>query len=76
MIKLPEKELLRPDEVAAYFSVSIRTVYRWVDEGKFKTSKPSYKVLRIFRKSVLNLLESTTIDDDKRQRHIDTMRIL
>ena len=31
MTKLPDKELLRPDEVASYFRVSPRTVYRWLE---------------------------------------------
>jgi excisionase family DNA binding protein len=33
MKSLPEKELLRPDEVAAFWSVSVKTIYRWIDLG-------------------------------------------
>ena len=39
MTTLPNKELLRPDEVAVYFSVTVRTVRRWVQEGKIKSKK-------------------------------------
>lgn len=30
---LPAKQLLRPDEVAAFWSVSVKTIYRWIDMG-------------------------------------------
>jgi len=30
---LPEKSLLRPEEVAGFLSVSLRTVYRWYEMG-------------------------------------------
>ncbi|MFH2074482.1 MAG: helix-turn-helix domain-containing protein [Pseudomonadota bacterium] len=33
MTILPDKELLRPDEVAAFWSVSVKTIYRWIDQG-------------------------------------------
>jgi excisionase family DNA binding protein len=33
MKSLPEKELLRPDEVAKFWSVSVKTIYRWIDLG-------------------------------------------
>lgn len=33
MDKLPKKEMLRPDEVAAFWRVSVKTIYRWVDMG-------------------------------------------
>lgn len=30
---LPNKELLRPDEVAAFWRVNVKTIYRWVEMG-------------------------------------------
>jgi len=33
MTDLPDKELLRPDEVARFWRVSVKTVYRWIDMG-------------------------------------------
>ena len=33
MNTLPDKKLLRPDEVAAFWSVSVKTIYRWIDIG-------------------------------------------
>jgi len=33
MKSLPDKELLRPDEVADFWSVSVKTIYRWIDLG-------------------------------------------
>jgi len=33
MPDLPDKSLLRPDEVAKFWSVSVKTIYRWIDLG-------------------------------------------
>jgi excisionase family DNA binding protein len=33
MTNLPDKKYLRPDEVAAFWRVSVKTVYRWIDLG-------------------------------------------
>jgi len=33
MTDLSNKELLRPDEVARFWRVSVKTVYRWIDMG-------------------------------------------
>ena len=52
MSTLPQKELLRPDEVAAYFSVTVRTVRRWIGEGKLKAVRV-FGVTRIPRKEVV-----------------------
>lgn len=52
MSTLPNKELLRPDEVAVYFSVTVRTVRRWIGEGKLKAVKV-FGVTRIPRKEVV-----------------------
>jgi excisionase family DNA binding protein len=49
---LPNKELLRPDEVAVYFSVTVRTVRRWIGEGKLKAVRV-FGVTRIPRKEVV-----------------------
>lgn len=53
MQKLPEKELLRVDEVAEYFSVTSRTIYLWIDHGHLKAEKTPTNTLRITRESVL-----------------------
>lgn len=36
---LPNKSLLRPDEVAAFWSVSVKTIYRWIDMGILEAVK-------------------------------------
>ena len=64
---LPEKELLRPDEVAKYFSVSERTIQRWCVEERLKYCKPN-GILRIFRVSVMELVEKT------QNAHIETIK--
>ncbi|HAP66877.1 MAG TPA: hypothetical protein DCQ99_03490 [Nitrospinae bacterium] len=57
-MNLPDKEILRPQEVADYFSVSKRTIFRWCIEEKIKYCKPN-GVIRIFRNSVLELVQKT-----------------
>lgn len=53
MKQLPEKELLRPDEVAEYFSLHVKTIYRWIAEKRIDAVKIGpFKVLRIRRNSV------------------------
>jgi excisionase family DNA binding protein len=53
MIKLPEKELLRVDEVAEYFSVTSRTIYLWIEHGHLEVERTPTKTIRITRDSVL-----------------------
>jgi excisionase family DNA binding protein len=52
---LPEKTLLRPCEVAVFFSVSIRTIYEWVEGGRLEAHSPSDRTMRIYRESVVKL---------------------
>jgi excisionase family DNA binding protein len=54
---LPKKDLLRPDEVAAYFSISRRTIYAWIDQGKLQAFKVGGS-LRIAAEAVEKLLVS------------------
>jgi excisionase family DNA binding protein len=49
---LPEKSLLRPEEVAGFLSVSLRTVYRWYEMGLIQGTRLNRSV-RIFRESVI-----------------------
>lgn len=55
MMHLPEKELLRPDEVADYLRIHRRSVYRMVDEEILKSQKILNRI-RIFRESVVDLV--------------------
>jgi len=51
MTSLPNKELLRVDEVAAYFCVARSTVYLWIEHGILVAEK--YRgVIRVPRESV------------------------
>lgn len=55
---LPKKSLLRPDEVAAFFSVARSTVYFWYETGHIEGVKAGGKTLRIFRDSVIRLIKA------------------
>ena len=52
MIKLPDKELFRPDEVADIFSVSKSTVYTWLDNGTLTGVKIAGTTVRVDRESI------------------------
>ena len=52
---LPHKTLLRPDEVARFLSVSLKTVYRWYCSGLIEGAKVRGS-LRIYRDSILKLV--------------------
>jgi excisionase family DNA binding protein len=53
---LPQKTLLRPDEVALFLSVSLKTIYRWHDIGVIEGTRLR-RVLRIYRDSVVKWVE-------------------
>lgn len=59
MESLPEKELLRPDEVARYFGVSRATVYVWIQTGQLKAVKLPGKTIRIRRCAVFECQQET-----------------
>lgn len=53
MNQLPDKELLRPDEVASYLSLSVKTIYGWIATGKMDAVKVGQsRLLRIKREVV------------------------
>ena len=54
MGRLPDKELLRVEEVADYFSVTKKTIYLWIDHGHLQAEKIAGTVMRIKRDSVIN----------------------
>lgn len=53
MSTLPDRDLLRTDEVAAYYAVTIRTVYLWIENDKLSIVPTPGGQLRITRASVL-----------------------
>jgi excisionase family DNA binding protein len=52
---LPDKTLLRPEEVALFLSVSSKTVYRWYRSGVIEGTKVK-RSLRIYKDSILRLI--------------------
>lgn len=54
-----KKDYYRPDEVAIYFSISRRTVYRWIETGKIKAVKVG-KMLRVSREALENIIIKET----------------
>jgi len=52
---LPRKSLLRPQEVADFLNVSLRTIYRWYEMGILEGTRLKGSI-RIFRESVKNLI--------------------
>lgn len=56
MTTLPDKANLRPSEVARYFDVTRKTVYKWIREGKLGSVKIG-RLIRIPREEVLSAEE-------------------
>ncbi len=56
------KELLRPDEAAFMLNVSRWTIYRWVKEGKLEATKIGRGSLRVFNKSVEQLVREMKVN--------------
>ncbi len=62
MNTLPNKALLRPDEVADYFSVDVRTVYLWIEEGVIQNAvKITKKTIRIPREEVIRMQKPAAV---------------
>ena len=61
MTDLPQKPLLRVDEVASYFDVTARTIYLWIDHGLLEAEKLR-GVIRISRESIKNFRLSGKIN--------------
>ena len=55
MDDLPNKKLLRPDEVAAFFQVSRKTIYAWIKCGHLEAVKPG-RAIRIPREAIEKVL--------------------
>ncbi len=53
-----ENTLVRVGEAAELLSVSRWTIYRWVEEGRLHGTKIGKGSLRIFRQSIVDLIES------------------
>ncbi|MHB8123156.1 MAG: excisionase family DNA-binding protein [Desulfuromonadaceae bacterium] len=58
---LPRKDLLRPDEVAAYYGVTVSTVRGWIRMGKLEAVEIAGHLKRIPYQNALGL-QKPTID--------------
>ena len=61
MKKLPDKELLRPQEVGEFWGVSRSTIYRWIDEGIIPARKLG-KTIRVLNSDALKGKKTTDAD--------------
>lgn len=53
MAELPEKAYYRPDEVALFFDIPVKTIYNWIACGKVTAIRPAGSaLLRISRETV------------------------
>lgn len=55
---IPNKVLLRADEVADVFGVCVVTVYRWKWSGKLPAVKSPGRALRFRRDDIVKLFEN------------------
>lgn len=57
-----DQQLLRVKEAAHMLQVSKWTIYRWIEEGRLDATKIGGGSLRIFRRSVMALVENNRTD--------------
>ena len=53
MHDLPNRTLLRVEEVADFFRVRNRTIYLWIEHGHLEAERTPGKMIRVTRESVL-----------------------
>lgn len=61
MNELPNKALLRVDEVADFFGVTKKTIYNWINDGVLPANKIN-GVIRIPREIVKSLMDESVYD--------------
>jgi excisionase family DNA binding protein len=54
---IPNQKFFRTEEVAALFDVSIRSVYRWIEEGKLAALKMKNGQFRVARQNLIDFLQ-------------------
>jgi len=62
LVAIEAKTFLRVGEAAEFLSVSRWTIYRWVEEGRLRGTKVGKSSLRIFRDSIVGLVERNETD--------------
>lgn len=55
--ELPNKERFRPDEVAKYLDMSVKTIYSWIATGKMNAIRTGGRALRIPREEIIKIQE-------------------
>jgi excisionase family DNA binding protein len=53
MIEIPHKQFFTPQEVATIFSVTVRTVYNWYNEGKLPGHRTPGRGLRFHYEKII-----------------------
>lgn len=56
MIKFPDKELLRPDELAKIFNVSKQVIYLWIETGELEAVRIGKKALRVKKRDAMKMV--------------------
>ncbi len=59
--RIPHKPLFTVAETADIFEVSVRTIYRWIEEGKLQAFFLGEKIIKIPREAIIKkFLDSMT----------------
>lgn len=59
------KRLLRVEEAAKVLAVSRWTIYRWVEQGRLEGAKIGRGSLRVFSRSIEQLVEQNRTEDSQ-----------
>ena len=63
---MPER-ILTIEEVAKSMSVSLKTVYRWINAGDLPAAKIGYKTYRVFEKDLIKFLRRSMVKKTKKR---------
>lgn len=58
MLKLLNKDLYSPKEIAEYLNVNIRTIYYWIREEEIESIKISKRLIRIRKEALEKIINN------------------
>ena len=63
---MPSYRILTPEEVAKLMQVSLKTVYRWISDGKLEASQVGHKTYRIFEQDLILFMRKNRVSSKKK----------
>ena len=58
---MASQKILTPNEAAQELKVSLKTIYRWIYDGKLNASQVGMKTYRIFESELVSFMNRTKV---------------